>query len=91
VFNVGFLLGAALPFLLEGLVIAYQSVTGPSIPQKSLLLQVWAGFGLIILSLLLFGVNAYVWSKCHINYTFIFEFDTKHHLDYRQYSEALPR
>jgi len=89
VFNVGFLLGASLPFLLEGLVIARQPSTSQSIPQANFLLQVWGGFGLVVLFLLLFGINCWVWAKTKINYTFIFEFDTKHHLDYRQYMEVV--
>jgi len=87
VFNVGFFLGLAIPLLLEGLVSARQA--GPEIPEAGFLLQVWGGFGLITLFLLLFGINCWVWTVAKINYTFIFEFDTKHHLDYRQYLEVL--
>ena len=59
-----------------------------TIPQTGFLLQVWGGLGLIVLSLFLFGINAWVWHNTKINYTFIFEFDTRHHLDYRQYLEV---
>ena len=83
----GFFLGLAIPLLLEGLVTAGK--TSPNdIPQAALLLQVWGGFGLVILFLLLFGINCWAWTVAKINYTFIFEFDTKHHLDYRQYLEV---
>jgi hypothetical protein len=87
VFNVGFFLGLAIPLLLEGLVTARNAES--RIPQAALLLQVWGGFGLVILFLLLFGINCWAWDVAKINYTFIFEFDTKHHLDYRQYLEVL--
>ena len=88
VFHVGFLLGLAIPFLLEGLVNAQESVNSGAIPQTTYLLQVWGGIGLVILFLLLFGINCWAWTVAKINYTFIFEFDTKHHLDYRQFLEV---
>jgi hypothetical protein len=53
-------------------------------------MQVWGGFGLVVLFLLLFGINCWVWHNTKINYTFIFEFDTRHNLDYRQYLEVCP-
>jgi xenotropic and polytropic retrovirus receptor 1 len=87
VFNVGFLLGLALPFFFEGVVVSQDPSTHQSIPQTAFLLQVWGGIGLVVLFLLLFGINCWVWHNAKINYTFIFEFDTKHHLDYRQYLE----
>ena len=86
VFNVGFFLGLGIPLLLEGLVAAGKA--GQTNLEASFLLQVWGGFGLVILFLLLFGINCWVWHEAKINYTFIFEFDTKHHLDYRQYLEV---
>jgi len=88
VFNVGFLLGLSVPFLIEGIVISQERSTSQSIPQTIFLLQVWGGIALVLLFLLLFGVNCWVWHNTKINYTFIFEFDTKHHLDYRQYLEV---
>ena len=63
--------------------------TAVAIPQTTFLLQVWGGFALVDLFLLLFGINCWVWHETKINYTFIFEFDPKHHLDYRQYLEVL--
>lgn len=62
--------------------------TSRDIPQTSFLLQVWGALALAVLFLLLFGINCWVWHETKINYTFIFEFDTKHHLDYRQYLEV---
>ena len=88
VFNVGLLLGLAIPFFLEGIVEARKPSTGIIIPQAGYLLQVWGGLALVVLFLLLFGINSWVWHDAKINYTFIFEFDTKHHLDYRQYLEV---
>lgn len=87
VFNDGFLLGLAIPFFIEGMVAARDPVKTASMPQAGYLLQVWGGFFLVILFLLLFGINCWVWYHTKINYTFIFEFDTRHHLDHRQYME----
>jgi xenotropic and polytropic retrovirus receptor 1 len=88
VFNVGLLLGLTIPFFLEGIVESRKPSTGINIPQAGYLMQVWGGFALVVLFLLLFGINSWVWHDAKINYTFIFEFDTKHHLDYRQYLEV---
>jgi xenotropic and polytropic retrovirus receptor 1 len=81
-------MGLAIPFLLDGLVEALKPDTRQRIPQVTYLLQVWGGLGLFVLFLLLFGINCWVWTLAKINYTFIFEFDPKHHLDYRQYLEV---
>ena len=62
--------------------------TRDKLPQAGVLLQVWAGVGLVLLFLLLFGINAWVWHNTRINYTFIFEFNPKEHLNYRQYLEV---
>ena len=43
---------------------------------------------MILLLLLLFGVNGWVWHGHKIDYVFLFEFDARHHLDYRQYLEV---
>lgn len=37
---------------------------------------------------LLFCVACRVWHESKINYVFVFEYDTRHHLDWRQLSEA---
>jgi hypothetical protein len=37
---------------------------------------------------LLFCLDCRVWATSKINYVFIFEYDTRHHLDWRQLSEV---
>ena len=37
---------------------------------------------------LLFCLDCRVWASSKINYVFIFEYDTRHHLDWRQLSEV---
>jgi hypothetical protein len=38
--------------------------------------------------MLLFCVDCKLWNLYKINYVFIFEFDTRHHLDWRQLAEV---
>lgn len=52
------------------------------------LIELYSGFFLAIVFLLLFGGNMYIWTMSHINYKFIFEFDTRSNLDFRQYLEV---
>lgn len=52
------------------------------------LLQIWGGFFLPILFMHLFVLNCRAWAKNKINYVFIFEFDTRHNLDYRELLEV---
>lgn len=54
------------------------------------LLQIWGGVALILLQALLFAINVKVWAQNKINYAFIFEFDTRHMMNYRQFLEVCP-
>ncbi|KTW32775.1 uncharacterized protein T551_00260 [Pneumocystis jirovecii RU7] len=86
-FRVGLYLGISLPLLIEGLIYANKILVGELDLVKKYLLQIWGGFFIILLFLLLFGFNCYIWTKSRINYIFIFEFDTRHNLDWKQYLE----
>jgi xenotropic and polytropic retrovirus receptor 1 len=87
-FRVGFLLCLTISFVLHGIIVSQKHITIEAIPQVTFLLQLWAGFGLLVLFLLLFGVNCYVWHNTEINYAFLFAFDTDQDPLYRQYLEA---
>ncbi len=50
--------------------------------------QLYAGYFLILLLVLLFCLACRIWKRAKINYVFIFEFDTRHHLDWRQLCEV---
>ncbi|KAF0552778.1 Xenotropic and polytropic retrovirus receptor 1 [Gigaspora margarita] len=50
-------------------------------------IQLYAGFILPEILLLLIGILMYIWTKRHINYKFIFEFNPRDNLDFRQYIE----
>ncbi|RMZ68291.1 SPX N-terminal [Pyrenophora seminiperda CCB06] len=55
--------------------------------NTSYLLQIYAGYFLINFLVLCFCLACRVWHENKINYVFIFEYDTRHHLDWRQLSE----
>ncbi|EXJ91537.1 hypothetical protein A1O3_00085 [Capronia epimyces CBS 606.96] len=55
--------------------------------NTSYLLQLYAGYFLGLLLFLLFCLDCRIWTQAHINYVFVFEFDTRHVLDWRQLSE----
>ncbi|KAF2179803.1 EXS-domain-containing protein [Zopfia rhizophila CBS 207.26] len=60
---------------------------GNLIVNTSYLLQIYAGYFLMNFLFLLFCLACRVWHKAKINYAFVFEYDTRHHLDWRQLSE----
>ncbi|ODH38139.1 hypothetical protein ACO22_02553 [Paracoccidioides brasiliensis] len=53
----------------------------------SYLLQIYGGFFLAVFHFLLFCLDCKIWSMSKINYAFVFEFDTRHALDWRQLAE----
>ncbi|QSL65432.1 hypothetical protein MERGE_002743 [Pneumocystis wakefieldiae] len=85
--RVGIYLGVSLPLFIEGLVYSNKALVNGSSLTVIYLLEIWSSFFLILIFLLLFGLNCYIWTKSKINYVFIFEFDTKHNLNWKQYLE----
>jgi len=55
--------------------------------QTAYLLQIYAGYFLGLALMGLFCIDAAVFSKFKVNYVFIFEFETRHNLDWKQLSE----
>lgn len=53
----------------------------------SYLLQMYAGYFLSLLLFLLFVLDCKIWTMSRINYIFVFEYDTRHTLDWRQLAE----
>lgn len=53
----------------------------------SYVLQMYGGYFLALLLFLLFVLNCKVWTAARINYVFVFEYDTRHVLDWRQLAE----
>lgn len=93
VFLNGLSLAAGLVFAIEGVVYAFNDyfdnrLTDPGLAlQTSYLLQVYAGYFLLLLLVLLFCLDCRIFTNAKVNYIFIFEFDTRHNLDWRQLSE----
>jgi xenotropic and polytropic retrovirus receptor 1 len=90
-FRSGLYVGAGSVFAIQGLVYASDLLlngTDPTIQlQTAYLLQIYGGY---FLALYLFGwfcLDCCIWTRNKINYVFIFEFDPRNHLDWRELVE----
>lgn len=91
-FRNGLFIGTGTVFTLQGLVYGSQLLydSDPEVQQQtSYLLQIYGGYFLMLTLMFLFCLDCYMWTANKINYPFIFEFDTRHNLDWRQLS-SLP-
>ncbi|KAH1491873.1 hypothetical protein KXV92_008653 [Aspergillus fumigatus] len=89
-FRAGLLSMAGVLFGVQSLIYATRHLehSDPSVQvQTSYLLQIYGGYFLIVLHFLLFCFDCMIWTKTKINYIFVFEYDTRHALDWRQLSE----
>jgi hypothetical protein len=87
----GVLATAGIVFGLQGLVYAVQEIydRGPVVStQAGYLLQIYAGYFLMLLLVSLFVIDARAFTQAKVNYQFVFEFDSRHMLDWRQLSEV---
>ncbi|KAK3640493.1 Xenotropic and polytropic retrovirus receptor 1 [Elasticomyces elasticus] len=94
VFRTGMLFAAGTVFGIQGVVMAalrLEQRGGSPLEmvhtQTSYLLQIYAGYFLMLALLGLFVVDAAIFSAFKVNYVFIFEFDTRHVLDWKQLAE----
>ncbi|KAJ9659444.1 Xenotropic and polytropic retrovirus receptor 1 [Coniosporium apollinis] len=55
--------------------------------QTTFLFQLYGGYFLMLFLVLLFCLVCKLFTVAKINYVFVFEFDTRHHMDWRQLSE----
>ncbi|KID87626.1 exs [Metarhizium guizhouense ARSEF 977] len=86
----GFLIGCGLIFTVEGLVSGSQLLFDSDADlriQTSYLLQLYAGYFLLLFMFSFFCINCFIWTKNKINYRFIFEFDQRSVLDWRRLAE----
>lgn len=86
----GFLIGTGLIFNVEGLIYGSQLLfdSDPLIRSHTgYLLQIYAGYFLMLFMFSLFCINCFVWTKNKINYPFIFELDQRSVLDWRRLAE----
>ncbi|KAH0840478.1 putative signal transduction protein Syg1 [Fonsecaea pedrosoi] len=87
-FRNGLYVAAGSCFGVAGLVDAAFRLDDPRMSvQTSYLLQLYAGYFLIVILFLMFVLDCRMWNRNHINYVFIFEYDTRHVLDWRQLAE----
>lgn len=89
-FRNGLLLAGGLVFGIQGLVQGAEHLFhhDPDVVTKTeYLLQIYAGYFLSLLLFMLFVLDCRLFSRAKINYVFIFEFDTRHVLDWRQLAE----
>lgn len=89
-FRNGLTLAAGLVFGAQGVVYGAQLLWSDDddlAVNTSFLLQIYAGYFLMNFLFLLFCIACRIWHETKINYVFVFEYDTRHHLDWRQLSE----
>lgn len=90
-FRSGLFVGTGGVFAIQGLVYAIDLLfnsTDPTIQlQTSYLLQIYGGYFLALYLFSWFCLDCCIWTRNKINYVFIFEFDPRNHLDWRQLSE----
>lgn len=81
----GWLLGMALPVFAFTVYYALHRTLSGDLPEGKWLMQIWAGFFLLCLMAILFGINCLVWNHYKVNYKLIFEFSPRDNLNFRQY------
>ena len=90
-FRNGIWLAAGAALGIQGMVYGFERLHyhgNPAVRQQtSYLLQLYGGYFLGVLIFLLFVLDCRVWARSKINYTFIFEFDNRHVLDWRELAE----
>lgn len=86
----GFLIGTGIVFAAQGLVYGFQLLFNedPGVrSQTSFLLQLYAGYFLMLLLFALLCIDCAIWTRKKVNYPFIFEFDQRIHIDWRRLAE----
>ncbi len=90
-FRNGLLIGIGAVFAVQGLTYGSEFLLGdedaPFAEQTSYLMQLYGGYFLILLLFSLFTLDCRMWTKNRVNYPFIFEFDARNFLDWRQLAE----
>ena len=85
----GVLIGVGLTFAVEGVVLGVKKLSDEDADvqqQTSFLLQMYAGYFLILYLFTWFCLCCRIWNHFKVNYSFIFEFDPKHDLNWKKLS-----
>lgn len=86
----GLFLGSGIVLGIQGLVYGSIDLFDPDPVfriHSSYLMQIYAGYFLFLLLVGLFCIDARIFAHGKVNYQFVFEFDSRHVLDWRQLSE----
>lgn len=89
-FRSGLLFGCGAVFAIQGLVYGSELLFDPDTTLRdrtSYLMQIYGGYFLMLLLFVLFTLACSVWTKNKVNYPFIFEFDTRNNLHWKQLAE----
>lgn len=89
-FRNGLSLAAGVVCGIAGLVNAVDQLHSPDLltrERTAYLLQLYGGYFLGLLLFLIFVLNCKIWTAARVNYIFVFEYDTRHVLDWRQLAE----
>lgn len=90
-FRSGLLIGTGAVFGIQGLINAATILRNQSDPvihlRTGYLLQIYGGYFLALYLFSFFCIDCSVWAANKINYVFIFEFDPRNNLDWRQLAE----
>ncbi|KAL2067578.1 hypothetical protein VTL71DRAFT_2003 [Oculimacula yallundae] len=89
-FRNGVLIGIGAVFSIQGTIYGSDLLYDPDPVirvQTSYLLQIYGGYFLALYLFSWFCLDCSIWTRNKINYQFVFEFDPRHNLDWRQLSE----
>ncbi|TVY80370.1 Protein SYG1-like protein [Lachnellula suecica] len=89
-FQNGILIGTGAVFMIQGVIYGRDLLYDPDstiTTQTNYLLQIYAGYFLALYLFCWFTLDCAIWTRNKINYAFVFEFDPRHDLDWRQLAE----